>query len=256
VSARLVTIPISHFCEKARWGLDRAGVAYIEEPHLQVVHALAARRAGGGRTVPVLVLDGGEVLPESSAILRWADTRLADERRLYPEGAIGAEAAALESWLDDGLGPDTRLWLYSETLPVVRQMGEWVLVGVPTWERRLFRLGGPAIGGVIRRVLGVNPVAARVAFERTNAVFDEIGERLSDGRRFLLGDRFTAADLTFAALSAPVLVPGGYGSPLPPLEAMPEALAREVQRFRAHPAGIFADRLYAEQRHVPAAGSA
>ena len=27
--ARLITIPISHFCEKARWALQRAGVAYV-----------------------------------------------------------------------------------------------------------------------------------------------------------------------------------------------------------------------------------
>ncbi|MCW3023116.1 MAG: Glutathione S-transferase family protein, partial [Conexibacter sp.] len=30
----LVTIPISHYCEKARWALDRAGVAYEERRHL------------------------------------------------------------------------------------------------------------------------------------------------------------------------------------------------------------------------------
>ena len=29
---RLVTIPISHYCEKARWALDRAGIGYHEEP--------------------------------------------------------------------------------------------------------------------------------------------------------------------------------------------------------------------------------
>ena len=37
---RLLTIPISHFCEKARWALDRAGVDYVERRHIQLVHAL------------------------------------------------------------------------------------------------------------------------------------------------------------------------------------------------------------------------
>jgi glutathione S-transferase len=49
---RLVTIPISHYCEKARWALDRAGVPYREEAHIQAVHRLATRRAGGGVTAP------------------------------------------------------------------------------------------------------------------------------------------------------------------------------------------------------------
>ena len=35
---RLITIPMSHYCEKARWGLAHAGVEYVEEAHLQVFH--------------------------------------------------------------------------------------------------------------------------------------------------------------------------------------------------------------------------
>jgi glutathione S-transferase len=252
VGARLVTLPISHFCEKARWGLDRAGVDYVEEPHLQVIHLVAVRRAGGGRTVPVLVTAAGAVLAESSEILRWADAGLEPEQRLYPDGELGTEAAALEASLDAGLGPDARLWIYSETLPVAQELGAWALAGIPAWERRVFRLAGPLVGVTIRRYLGIDAAKAAAALERVDGVFDEIAERLSDGRRFLLGDRFTAADLTFAALAAPMLLPAGNGVPLPPVEAMPDPLAREVRRLRAHPAGVFADRLYAEERRRPA----
>ena len=72
---RLVTIPISHFCEKARWALDRAGLAYVEEAHVQGLHQLAARRAGGGPSVPVLVTDEG-VFAQSEWIIRYADAHL------------------------------------------------------------------------------------------------------------------------------------------------------------------------------------
>jgi glutathione S-transferase len=248
VGARLVTIPISHFCEKARWALDRAGVEYAEEPHVQLLHIAAARRAGGVQTVPVLVTATGDVVADSAGILRWADTRVAPERRLHPAGAAGAEAAALEASLDAGLGPDGRLWMYHETLPVVRELEPWALAGVPRWERRLFRVGGPVLDRAIRRRLGIDSAAAAAALERVDRVFDDVARRLSDGRRFLLGERFTAADLAFAALAAPVLLPERYGSPLPPPEALPERLAREVRRLRAHPAGAFADRLYREER--------
>ena len=256
MGARLVTIPISHFCEKARWALDRAGISYVEQPHLQLIHVVAARLAGGRNTVPVFVTGTGQALADSSDILRWADTQVDAERRLYPDGDLGVQARELEASLDEGLGPDGRLWLYHETLPAVRELRRWALAGVPRWERWMFDVGRSGIDAAVRRYLRIDAVAAGAALDRVTRVFDAIAERLSDGRRFLLDDRFTAADLTFAALAAPVLLPERYGSPLPPLEAMPDAVIREVSRLRDHPAGAFVDRLYREERVAHATGSA
>src|SRR3954471_22955637 len=99
----LVTIPISHYCEKARWALDRAGIGFEERAHLQLLHRFAARRAGGGTTVPVLVCAEG-VLAESTDILDYANARAPAERQLYPEGEAGAAAVrALERDFDEGL---------------------------------------------------------------------------------------------------------------------------------------------------------
>src|SRR2546421_10080066 len=92
----LVTIPISHFCEKARWALDRVGVEYEERAHLQLIHRFAARRAGGGKTVPVLIFDDG-VLGESADILAYADAHAPPEARLYPvDPTQAAEVRSLE----------------------------------------------------------------------------------------------------------------------------------------------------------------
>jgi glutathione S-transferase len=238
MAARLITIPISHFCEKARWALDRAEIAYAEERHLQGIHIAYARRAGGGRTVPVLVTDAGLVLSESADIVRWSDPGL------YPS----AEVAEYEAGLDAEFGPDGRLWLYHETLPVVRPMARYVLTGLPSWEKALFYAGAPIMTLGLTRYLGIDDAASAAAIERVNRVFDDVGERLSDGRRFLFGDTFSAADLAFAALAAPLLVPARYGCPLPPLDLMPERARADVMRLRATRAGRFAERLYEEER--------
>ncbi|MEM1168380.1 MAG: glutathione S-transferase N-terminal domain-containing protein [Cyanobacteria bacterium P01_H01_bin.35] len=50
---RLITIPISHFSEKARWALDRLNITYTEEPHVPVFHRFATMKYDG-ISVPVL----------------------------------------------------------------------------------------------------------------------------------------------------------------------------------------------------------
>ena len=101
---RLVTIPISHYCEKARWALERAGIPYREERHVQGIHRVAARRAGGGATVPVLVTPDG-VLGESEAILAWVDERTPPEHRLFPAEPVERLRSRGSAGVDEGLGP-------------------------------------------------------------------------------------------------------------------------------------------------------
>ncbi|HSO21453.1 MAG TPA: glutathione S-transferase C-terminal domain-containing protein, partial [Chondromyces sp.] len=86
------------------------------------------------------------------------------------------------------------------------------------------------------------------SLERVKEVFATVAERLADRRDFLVGNAFTAADLSFAALAAPVVLPRNYGSPLPPLDELPPAMLALVEDFRATPAGEFALRMYRDQR--------
>src|SRR5258708_8344339 len=69
---RLVTIPYSHYCEKARWALERGQVAFVEETHAPLFAWRGALGAGGKRTVPVLVTDA-DIVAESTGVLRWVD---------------------------------------------------------------------------------------------------------------------------------------------------------------------------------------
>jgi glutathione S-transferase len=241
--ARLVTIPISHYCEKARWALDRAGIPYREERHVQVIHRVASRRAGGGGTVPVLVTPEG-VFAESADILAYADRHGA---RLYPE-ALCDEVMALERDFDADLGPEGRRWMYFHLLPRKDLGVAYNCAGVPAWERRAFPVMLGAMSGYIRRLFAIGPETGTQAGAAVQRTFDAVAARLDDGRRYLCGQDFTAADLAFAALAAPAIVPPEYGVALPQPDELPPDMAAGVRTFRAHPAGAFACRLFREQR--------
>jgi glutathione S-transferase len=249
---RLVTIPISHYCEKARWALDRAGLPYREERHVQGVHRIAARRAGGGLTVPVLVTPDGPI-GESAEILEWVDERSDESLRLFPATPEERrEVSALCRRFDELLGPAGRRLIYIHMFPQRELLLRYNDQGVPAWEDRALRLGLPVAKLLISRVLEITPGVEVQDEEIVWSELEAAAEILDDGRPYLCGEHFTAADLTFAALCAPLVMPPGYGVELPQPGVLPAPTATLVRRAREHPAGAHALRLYAEQRR-PAA---
>jgi glutathione S-transferase len=252
---RLVTIPISHYCEKARWALERATIPYREERHVQGIHRIAARRAGGGMTVPVLVTPEGAV-SDSADILAWVDERTPREQRLFPaEAGARREVERLCGRLDTGLGPSGRRLMYVHMFTQRKLALDFNNQGVPYWEDRFVRCGWPLVRAVVNRALGVRP---DIEAQDETAVWSEldfVAQLRADGRRYLCGESFSAADLTFAALSAPMLVPPDYGVPLPQPEVLSPAMAALVQRAREHPAGAYALTLFAEHRRKPVPGA-
>lgn len=244
----LITIPISHYCEKARWALDRARVEYRERAHLQILHWVPVRRAGGGKTVPVYVC-GDRVLADSADILEEADALAPADRRLFPDDpSTAALARALQRDFDTRLGPHGRRWMYNG-LHGRRDIAiAYACTGVPGWQRRALPLVYPVVVRAIDRYLDVTPASAASSEAVVRTVFDEVAQRLDDGHPYLCGDRFTAADLTFAALAASVLMPPEYGVPLPQPDELPATMAATVRELRTHPAGAHALAMFREER--------
>jgi len=244
---RLVTIPFSHYCEKARWGLDRLRIPYREDAHPPLFHwtATAPLRR---RTVPILVTRVG-VFADSTDILEYLDGFAPEGAALYPsDPASRREVVALEEGFDLRLGPATRRWAYGHLLPHRAACLVMLTRGHSAPRQALVSAGFPVFRAMLSRGLGINAAGVARSTERIEEAFKLVDERLADGRRYLTGDRFTAADLTFASLGAPGIVPPQMAEIFLPFDDLPSAMAAEARRLRDRPAGEFILRLYREER--------
>lgn len=98
--------------------------------------------------------------------------------------------------------------------------------------------------------MGINEEGREKAFRRIKEVFSEVEALLSDGRKYLTGPSFTAADLSFAALVAPALGQK-YASIKDYKERTDQReMAKVIDELRETKAGKFGLRLWEEERDV------
>ncbi|MEJ7604583.1 MAG: glutathione S-transferase, partial [Kofleriaceae bacterium] len=247
IMARLITIPFSHFCEKARWALDACGVAYREDGHLPMFHYVPVKLAGAGRTVPVLVTDDKQTIADSTEIVAWADARRPGT--LLPiDPTTRADARQLEEDFDRQLGPATRRWAYAHVLPRKDLLDRLLVQGVPRREYLAMRVVRPLAIRLIGKGLRIDAAGIERSRAKIEETFSRVGQLLDDGRRYLIGDQFSIADLAFAAFAAPVVLPPEYPAKLPVLDDFQGAPRAQMEAWRASRAGTHALQLYATER--------
>ncbi|PRQ06977.1 glutathione S-transferase C-terminal domain-containing protein [Enhygromyxa salina] len=260
MTPRLITIRPSHYNEKARWALDRFGLEYVEEPWMPALHFAATipvglryRRGQADRgstrfSTPMLVTGDPDapLLTDSSEIVRFASTRAGAGDEFW-----SPEATVLDRHFSGRFGADTRRLVYHFLLPDAAVLAEIAVHSVGASQARTFRRLGPVIRKILIRKLKITPELAERSRGHILAEFTQISDRLSDGRRYLVGDQFSIADLSFAALSAIVVgvqPSEGYGAWLPALDQGPPAYGAFARQLRATAAGAFVLRMFAEER--------
>jgi glutathione S-transferase len=247
----LYTFAISHYSEKARWAIDHKRIAYRERPLLPGPHLFVTRRLARGSSVPILV-DGDHTIQGSSAIIDRLDARF-PEFALTPEGpAEREEARELEQWLDRELGETLRRAFYADALRYPELVVPLFTQGGPWWGPLFYRVAFPFVAGRIREMYSISRERAAADRSRLDAVFERVSSLLS-GRRFLVGDRFTRADLTLSALAGPLFDPLEHPVRWPSEDRYPPPLVELRSRWRGTPAHEHVLRMYREYRPRSAA---
>jgi glutathione S-transferase len=271
--ARLITIPVSHYCEKTRWALTRLQIPFVEEAHMPPFHRFATRKLAaksaeipvteqnlsplnrfvvqqvGGQSVPVLVTETA-ILRSSDEILQYVDAIAPEALKLYPtDPQQRQQVDELVQSFDTVLAPAVRLWTYSYIMNQPHVVKPLWCQRVPWFERLLFPVTFSWMRANVVEMYGINETSAIEACKTICQIFDTVDRLLADGRSYLVGDRFSAADLAFATLAAAIVVETGYGVRLPELSQLPAPMAEGIQHFRGTLAGKFVRRLYQEHEN-------
>jgi glutathione S-transferase len=275
IPARLITIPVSHYCEKTRWALTRLQIPFVEERHMPPFHRFATReidkgaRLGhaqkkrnmsslnrwivqkiGGQSVPVLITETS-IFKSSDEILNYVDAIAPDALKLYPTNPEHRnQIDKLVHSFDSVLAPAVRLWSYSYLMKQAHLVQPLWCEGVPWFERLFFPVMFPWMRSNALQMYGISDASTIAAHESISRIFETVGNLRADGRAYLVGDRFSAADLAFATLAAAVVTPPGYGVKLPELSQLPDQMANSIQRFRETLAGKFVFHLYQEHERI------
>jgi len=201
-------LPLSPYSEKVRWALDYKRVPHHRRAAVPGLHIPVALVLTKGRsvTLPVMAIDGGYV-GDSTAIIAALEARYPDPP-LYPaDRDERARALALEDFFDEELGPAVRRFSLHAMRGDRDQFDELASRQLPKPLRRFRRVAGAygrAYSGA--RFQTVSESRSEAALAGILAALDRLESELG-ADDYLVGGRFTIADVTAAAMFCLVVLP-------------------------------------------------
>jgi glutathione S-transferase len=229
----------SNFNEKARWALDFKGVSHVRRSLLPGgPRAMAFSRRG---TLPVLDIDG-ERIEDSTRIIAALEQRF-PQPALYPDDP-GERAAALqlEEFFDEEAGHELRRAGFYQWRADPRFVSALLTTGRGRATRAFMRAVLPGAMIYARRRYRIYPADAERARAKLTTALDRILAEVKPSG-YLVGDGFTVADLTAAALLFPLAMPAELQYRLPELPDWGELTAQAQ-----HPATGWIREMYRRHR--------
>jgi glutathione S-transferase len=203
----LYHLEISHYNEKARWALDYKNVPHVRKAPTPMLHTLRALTLTGKPTLPVLKLNG-KAIGDSTRIIEALE-REYPEPALYPkDGGDRRRALELEDFFDEELGPYIRRWLFHEGLEGLEtdDFVEGTMRNSPGAMKTMMKTTAPVAKRVLRLRYGISDDSAQAGRGKVLSALDRVEQEVQPSG-YLVGDSFTVADLTAAALLFPLVRP-------------------------------------------------
>jgi glutathione S-transferase len=243
-------LQISHYVEKVRWALDYKRIPHIRRTLLPGLHLFTARRLTRDvSTTPVLTIDGRSI-GDSTRIIAAIEERW-PHPPLYPQDAAQRRRALeLEEFFDEELGPHLRRAFYHELLPHPKLVVPLFTDGRPR-DAQILRAGFPLLRAAMRRRFEISAESAATSRAKMIAAMDRLEHEISTSG-YLVGDSFTVADLTAAALFYPVARPPEFPYPMVANHDLPRVWREFVDSLGQRPGGRWVAEIYKRHRGLSA----
>ncbi|MGP4843911.1 glutathione S-transferase family protein [Marinobacter sp. 1Y8] len=241
----LYQFPVSHYCEKVRWALDFKHIEYTTRDLLPLFHLPVIFRRTRQNKVPVLKMDN-RYIAGSDVIIQTLEERLPSAPALYPvDDREFEDALEWAAFADREIGPHLRRTAYFHLIDNARLMFEILTQGQGAVGRMAFRTSQPMVIRAMKEGMRINQRGYDRSLVRLNEALDRLDAKLTDSA-YLVGDRFTVADLTAAALLAPLVQPPEAPFQFP--GEVPEAFSEFCAAFEERPVMEWIRTIYRKHR--------
>ncbi|HWL87289.1 MAG TPA: glutathione S-transferase family protein [Polyangiaceae bacterium] len=237
-------IRFSMYPEKARWALDYKGVPHVRRSLLPGPHVVTLMPRFGQKAMPIL-RHAGRVLKNSATVVDYVERTWPDPP-LYPaDPQQRARVLEIQKWFDDEIGPALRRAAFFEWLPHTEYAARVFASGLPEWQQKVYAWSFPCIRAVMCMDMQIGAGGAETGRELTEEALDFV-VRHAARTGYLVGNRFTIADLTAATVLQATCLPPEYPATTP--EPRPAGWQRWLKRWRDHPGLDYVRRMYREHR--------
>lgn len=208
----LYQFAVSHYCEKVRWALDFKDVSYRVRNLLPGRHINTMRNLAPETSVPVLLM-AGKVIQGSDRIIDYLDQQVTNKPLIPQDPMLLAQVTQWERFAADKIADPLRCFFYHYLLDDPKTLIQLFSKGGPWYGPIWLRLAYRTLNQRLRAVYQINPRTAQVAMHVVDKAIKQLEVQLAT-RPFLVGDSFSRADLSVAALLSPLVMPErGYVKP-------------------------------------------
>ncbi|MEO0962720.1 MAG: glutathione S-transferase family protein [Pseudomonadota bacterium] len=239
--------PMSHYNEKARWALDYKGVPHNRIPYMPGPHAGKIKKLSGQTQTPVIRFEDGDVLAGSTDIVLEIEKRFPEPALLPTDNDARVRALELVEKFDGDIAVKERRSLFVHLIEEPDYLCSMFAQGQTPTRRFIYRRMLPLVKGVMRKAMDIHPDALEEGNTLTRQAFDFVAAETHD-TGYLVGNRFTIADLTAAAILAPS-VQLDHVDMMKPRPVVPRVQAY-LDLFADHPGARWVRTMY-EQHRAP-----